>query len=159
MENRRFLLSAAIAAAVLGGSPSAVAAPAANGEDCFDVAVRATVVRQTPTAYPDTGDGWIVMRWPWVVELHVEGPLKGRSPAGRLTVLTMQHAHLRTDLGPRRWLLRRNELGIFNAVEKPKGARLPRCPGGTPPDAPYIRPADGKTLDDILREGEAEFEP
>lgn len=158
MRNRRFLLSAAIAAAGLGGSPSAAAAPASDGRDCFDAAVRATIVRQTPTPFPEFDDGSIVMRWPWVLELNVERSGRGRVPGGRLTVLTMQHAHYRTHLGARRWLLRRNELGIFNVVEKPKGARLPRCPRGTPPDAPYIRPADGKTLDEIHGEGEAEIE-
>ena len=139
--------------AVLAATIAGLATPAsaASEADCFDAEVTATIVRQTPTDFPECDD-CIIMRWPWFVELHVERIHQGRAAKGPLTVLTVQHAHYRPDLGARRWLLRRNTLGSFNVVQSDTGERPQRCSPGSPPARPYIVPADGETLDDLRRE-------
>jgi hypothetical protein len=122
--------------------------------ECFDALVSASIDRQTPTVVPDCGDDCIIMRWPWVIELNVERVIKGKVPSGTLTVLTVQHTYYRTDLGAKRWWLRRNTLGAFNVLHLDQKARSDRCPAGTLPAKPYIQPADGRTLRDLIRESE-----
>ena len=142
-------MRALVAATIAGlATPSSAASEA----DCFDAEVTATIVRQTPTDYHGCGDDCIVMSWPWFVELNVERIHQGRAAKGTLTVLTVQHTYYRTDLGARRWLLRRNTLGSFNVVRSNAGERPQRCSAGSPPARPYIVPADGKTLDELRRE-------
>ncbi|MDQ4086571.1 MAG: hypothetical protein M3177_00935 [Pseudomonadota bacterium] len=126
---------------------------AATEPNCFDADVSATIVRQTPTVMPECED-CIIMRWPWIVDLRVNSVHVGSVGRGLLTVLTLQHAHYRTDLGARRWLLRRNTLGSFNVVHHPEGGTLPRCSADAPAATPFIRPADGETLEGLRREGE-----
>jgi hypothetical protein len=91
------------------------------------------------------------MRWPWIVDLRVRRVHSGQVPRGPLTVITLQHNEYRTDLGARRWLLRRNTLGSFNVVHHPEEGTLRRCPLDAPAARPFIRPADGETLDDLRR--------
>ena len=133
---------------------AAHAGSTATDPDCFDALVYASIVRQTPTVFPDCGDDCIVMSWPWVVELDVERVIRGKVPSISLTVITVQHTSYRTDLGARRWWLRRNSLGAFNVLRLDDKARLPRCAEGSMPAKPYIRPGDGRTLRDLAREGE-----
>ena len=94
------------------------------------------------------------MSWPWVLELDVERVSKGNVALGPLTVLTVQHTHYRTDLGARRWWLRRNSSGMFNVLRLDEKADVPRCAKNAQPARPYIRPGDGKTLGDLVKEGE-----
>jgi hypothetical protein len=95
-------------------------ASAQTGTERFDAEVSATMLRQTPTAFPQCEDCIIIMRWPWIVDLNVLRVHRGSAPLGRLMVLTVQHAEYRTDTGAARLFLRRNELGIYNAVH-PRG--------------------------------------
>jgi hypothetical protein len=125
----------------------------ATDQDCFDAIVRAEIVRQTPTLIPECDD-CIIMSWPWVLELDVERVSKGQVALGPLTVLTVQHTYYRTDLGARRWLLRRNSLGTFNVLRIGKKTEVRRCASNLPPAKPYIRPSQGRTLSDLVEEGE-----
>jgi hypothetical protein len=143
---------------ILGGFASVALASAepvgaATEGECFDAEVSATIIRQTPTALPECDD-CIIMRWPWIVDLRVRRVHAGQVQRGRLTVLTLQHNHYRTDLGARRWLLRRNTAGSFNVVHHPEGETLRRCPEDAPAARPFIRPADGEKLNDPRRAGE-----
>jgi hypothetical protein len=138
-------------------APSSHAAAEEAEADCFDALVYASIARQTPTIQPDCGDDCIVMRWPWIVELDVERAIKGKVPSSRLTVLTVQHSDYRADLGMRRWWLRRNDLGGFNALSFDERVRYPRCPEGTPPAAPFVRPGNGRTIRDLQREGDRHY--
>ncbi len=47
----------------------------------------------------------------------------------------------------------------WNVVHSDQGAPLPRCGADSKPVSPYIRPADGQTLDDLRREGEEHYGP
>jgi hypothetical protein len=127
-------------------------AGAQTGTECFDAEVSATMLRQTPTAFPQCED-CIIMRWPWIVDLNVLRVHRGSAPLGRLMVLTVQHAEYRTDTGAARLFLRRNELGTYNAVH-PREERLSRCSAGSPPANSFISPAAGQTLADLRRESE-----
>lgn len=122
--------------------------------DCFDALIYASIVHQTPTVMPDCGDDCIIMSWPWVLELDVERVSKGNIALGPLTVLTVQHTDYRTDLGARRWWLRRNSLGLFNVLRLSEKTEIPHCAKDAQPARPYIKPADGKTLRDLVKEGE-----
>ena len=142
-------------------APFAVAAASeAEAEpDCFDAAVSASIVRQVPTLHPDCGKDCIIMSWPWFVELDVERVEEGEAPTGRLTVLTVQHTYYVRDLGVRHWWLRRNAHGGFNMLRLGARPRPSRCAKGTPPARPFIRPGPGRTLRELMREGEAVYGP
>jgi hypothetical protein len=142
------ILGGFAAAALLSAEPVGAATKA----ECFDAEVSATIGRQTPTVLPECDD-CIVMRWPWIVDLSVRRVHAGQVQRGPLTVLTLQHTYYRTDLGARRWLLRRNTLGSFNVVRHPETGRLRQCPADASAERPLIRPADGETLDDLRRAG------
>lgn len=135
--------------------PSAVAADnAETADDCYDVLISARIVRQIPSAYPDCGGDCIVMSWPWFVDLDVGRVLGGALPARNLSVLTIQHTSYRKDLGYRRWILRRNSLGGYNATFMYRPRKVRRCEPSTAPVEPYLRPSDGMSLADLRREGE-----
>ncbi|MDP1616740.1 hypothetical protein [Phenylobacterium sp.] len=152
MIKLRFLGLAAVAVAAVG-----VGGTARTGKiACFDAEVTATIVRQTPTVGGLCGDGCIVVSWPWVVELRVRRVHSGRLDPGPLTVLNLQHAAYRRDIGARRWWLRENALGGFNVLQI-DGPPLPQCPRGETPEAPFVVPAEGQTLEDLRREGEAYY--
>ena len=157
MERRRLRGWLVIASGAALVATSGHAAAQEAEADCFDALVYASIARQTPTLQPGCGDDCIVMRWAWIVELDVERAIKGKAGSGRLTVLTSQHSYYRSDLGMRRWWLRRNELGGFNVLSFAEKVRYRRCPEGTPPAVPFVRPGDGRTLRDLQREGEKHY--
>lgn len=147
---RRLSLCALLAALL----PTAVDARATETQaECFDALVVARLTDQIPTALRECDD-CVVISWPWILQLHVQEVVKGRAPIGPITVLRVQHTSLRTGRSDR-WWLRRNALGVFNVLrlDTPNTAP-PRCAPGTPPTTPYIQPAEGKTLEDLRREGE-----
>ncbi len=146
-------LSAMALAAGLAAAATAHADEMVPEPICYDALVLAKIVRQVPTEYPSCGD-CIVMSWPWIVELNVERILKGSAPEGVVTVLTVQHAYLRTDLGARHWWLRRNVLGAFNVLQLEGEQGPSRCSKDLPPARPFISPVAGKTLSDLRRESE-----
>jgi hypothetical protein len=119
---------------------------------CFDALVSASIVQQTPTAYPECGDDCIVTSWPWIVQMDVKHVLRGRATLGRLTVLKVQHTDFPTNR-THRWWLRRNDIGGFNILFPNENANPPRCARAAKPAEPYFRPPQGKTLDDVAAEG------
>lgn len=143
--------------AMVVACPFAAAAPEDAAFDCYDALVSARIVRQVPSAYPGCGDGCIVMSWPWFIDLDVRRVPDGALPNRKLSVLTIQHTSFRAGLGSRRWLLRRNALGGYNASTFFEPKKIRRCDAGTAPMKPYLRPAQGKSLADLRREGEQRY--
>jgi hypothetical protein len=141
----------------LCGSAAARADASASTENCIDALVSAKILRQVPSEFPDCGDDCIVMSWPWFVDFDVKRVLKGRAPKGRITVLTIQHTSFRRDLPVKAWALRRNDLGGFNLIRTSKADELALCSREVSPAPAYIRPGEGKTLADLIREGERAF--
>lgn len=143
----------AIAAMCLADGPALASEP-----ECFDAEVSAVIIRQTPTVAPDCED-CIIIRWPWIIELDVQRVHRGRMVGGPATVLTVQHTYYRQDPEPRRWWLRRNTLGAYNVVQLVEGETPRRCSLDSQAARPFIRPATGKTLEDLRREGEDYYGP
>lgn len=135
---------------------SGVSSAMAKEADCYDAEVSARIVSQIPTVFPDSDDGWIVMSWPWIVDLDVSRVHSGNARRGRLTVLAVLHTYYRRDLGSRRWKLRRNDLGGFNLLSGAEDVTV-RCPADQPPATAYIKPSDGQTLEDLRREGREHY--
>jgi hypothetical protein len=129
-------------------------AAAAEPSECFDVRVAARVVRQTPTV-PPSCDDCVYMRWPWILDLQVQRVREGVLKSGRVVVLNVQHTWARSKYAGN-WWLRRNSLGLFNAVHVDYKNPV-RCPAGGPAASPYVQPEPGRTLDDLRREGEQEY--
>jgi hypothetical protein len=145
---------------MIAGSIAPVVAQAegaASDHECFDAVVLAQIRRQTPTDIGNCGDDCIIEEWPWILDLDVRTVLRGRAPLGDVTVLTVQHTNYRSDLGVQRWWLRRNALGLFNVLRVSRGTNLPPCAVGDGPATPYISPANGRTIEDVRREGEARY--
>ena len=136
--------------------PSASLAAENSEEDCYDALISARIIRQVPSVSPDCGEDCIIMSWPWFVDLKVDRVLEGNVKRGRLSVLTIQHGSYRTDLGARKWWLRRNSEGQFNVLRLDEDARPSRCPADAPPAIAYIQPGNGKTLNMLRREAEAQ---
>lgn len=76
-----------------------------------------------------------------------------------MTALAVQHTYFNQARNGRRWLLRRNTLGNYNIMRPTADEPLARCPANIPPARPFISPPDGKTLDDLRREGEDRYGP
>lgn len=123
-------------------------------DECYDAIVLARIVRQTPSTYGDCGPDCIIMSWPWFMQLDVKKVIEGEVRKGRMLALTVQHTYYRRDLGAIRWWLRRNSLGGFNVLRTSEEEGLKRCALSTPPQTPYIQPANGQTLEDLLNEEE-----
>lgn len=137
-----------------------VAAPSARADDepyCYDAIVKARIVRQTPSVFPDCGGDCIVMVWPWFIDLDVKGAENGDVPRGRLRTLAMMHTFYLRDLGVRRWWLRRNALSGYNLLRFGAEDKPERCPAGTAPARAYLRLGPGQTLDDLWREGDRAY--
>lgn len=135
---------------------SGVSTAMAQETDCYDAEVSARIVSQIPTVFPDSDDGWIVMSWPWFVDLDVSRVHSGDIQRGRLTTLAVLHTYYRRDLGSRRWKLRRNDLGGFNLLRGAEDTTA-RCEADRPPAPAYIKPPHGQTLDDLRREGREHY--
>lgn len=133
-----------------------VGAAVAQDAECYDAEVSARIVSQIPTVFPDSDDGWIVMSWPWIVDLDVNRVHSGDASRGRMTVLAVLHTYYRRDLGSRRWKLRRNDLGGFNLLRGAENLTT-RCAADQPPATAFIKPAVGQTLEDLRREGREHY--
>jgi len=144
-----------IAASLVCGS---AAARAENSQDCIDALVSAKIVRQIPSPFPDCGDDCIIMSWPWFVDMKIKRVLRGRAPTGKVTVLAVLHTSYRKDLPSREWALRRNDLGGFNLIRTSDARPLPLCPENAPPASPYIRPKDGESLADVIRDSQRDID-
>ena len=149
---RKLLLSGL---GVMTASTAGAVGHASEAPECFDAQVSAEAVRQTPMIAGDCGMDCIVVSWPWAIDLDVARVLRGSAPTGRLTVLAVQHTYRRQ--GRAQWWLRRNDLGAFNILAVSAEDALPLCGKGEPPAAAYIHPPQGKTLQDLVTEGEAHY--
>lgn len=128
-----------------------------EAEECFDAAVSARITQQVPSVPPGCGDDCIITHWPWFVDLEVQRVLQGEAPTGPLTVLSVQHTYWSSDLGFRRWWLRRNAQGGFNLLGLDEEVMPIRCPEGTAPASAYITPGEGITLEEVRRHGEERY--
>lgn len=99
----------------------------------------------------------MIMSWPYFIDLEVKRVLKGQVPEKKITALSVQHTYWRTDLGKKKWWLRRNTEGDYNILRVERDREPPQCRPNTPPARAYLQPGDGKTLDDLRREGELRY--
>jgi len=123
----------------------------AEEHQCYDLKIRAKPVAQIPTEIVEE-PGYIVMSWPWFIDLDVKRVLEGEFNERKLTVLAVLH----TSYVPktRVFLLRSNTLGGFNMLRPEKPEELTRCNAGMGPMLSYLRPAEGKSLEDYRLAGE-----
>ena len=135
---------------LLCGSTAAMADEAGSGIQCYDAAVIARAVEQIPSEIPECGD-CIIMEWPWFLDLQVKRVISGQVQGKLIRVLSVQHTWKMPRDGT--WRLRKNSLGGFNVVLFWK-VRPRRCPANAAPADPYIRPRNGRTLDDLRQDGE-----
>lgn len=147
----------AMGLAMLGAviASGATGAPAAGDDDgCYDAAVRARPIAQIPSVIPECDD-CIIMRWPWFVDLQVVRVKDGDIAKGRVGVLNVQHGNYIDRVFS--WWLRRNDAGGWNVIQMGDDERPHRCAIGSPPVPAYLKPAAGKTLEDLRREGEERY--
>jgi hypothetical protein len=140
-------------AAFVGTSLALMGAPSAHAEagECFDLKIRAKPVAEIPTEIVHEPD-YIVMSWPWFVDLEVKRVLEGDFKEKQLTALAVLHSGYARKT--RVFLLRRNTLGGFNIFRHEQPETLQKCDASITPMRPYLRPADGKSLEDYRRAGE-----
>lgn len=131
-------------AIVLAMLPFAARGQEPEPERCFDVAVVARLVRETPGPIPDLGSDVIVMRWPWVLEFEIEEIAIGEEDRRRLSVSASLHAGFSSQVRHFLLFLRRDlELGyvaedIVVTVLRDRRGR-------------FVIPVDGPIGDDELR--------
>lgn len=143
------------AAFVLIAMAAFMSSPAAAGEpECYDAKVRGRPVAQIPTVMPEE-EGYIVISWPWFVDLRISKVLEGEVDQSDITVLAVLHNRYLDKA--RTWLLRRNNLGMFNVLRPEKPDAVPRCNGDIAPAEPYLRPGEGRPLEEYRREGEERY--
>jgi hypothetical protein len=133
---------------------------------CFDVAVVARLVRETPEPIPDLGPDVIVIRWPWVLEFETEDVVIGRVDRRRLRVTASMHTNFNQQIDHFLLLLRRDpdrgyiaEDIIVNVVRDRRGRFIIPFDGpveeeGLRPEAwlpanyeSYLRPVRYRNLD------------
>lgn len=108
---------------VLIGALATLLAPPARGQEtpepdpCFDVAVVARLVRQTPEPFPDDPDV-IVMRWPWILDFETEQVLIGRESRTRFQAMLPMHAEFRRDIEHFLLFLRRDPQWGYRVVDR-----------------------------------------
>ena len=129
------------------------AASAAEPE-CYDAKVRAKPVAQVPTVFPQE-EGYIVISWPWFVDLSISKVLEGQVDQSEITVLAVLHNRYLDKT--RTWLLRRNTLGMFTVLRPENPDAVPRCNAAVALADPYLRPGAGQSLEGYRREGEERY--
>jgi hypothetical protein len=137
---------------LLGGT--SLSAQSTSVGKCFDALIIAEITAQVPSVYPESRDGQIVMSWPYFIDLDVERVLKGTLRDRKITALSVQHTFWRDDLGKKKWWVRRNSEGIFNLLRYEKNEKPIQCKPGAGPDRAYLVAGNGRTLNDLRREGE-----
>lgn len=153
----RILLLVFVALTPSLGRATEPATLVATDVECYDAEVSARIVAQIPSIPPEFDDGSIVMRWPWFIDLDVRKVRDGEAPTGTVSTLAVQHTYWRTDLGVRRWHLRRNSQGGFNLLGPAKSGERRRCAADTPPARPYLGTDNATMLEALRREGEERY--
>ncbi|WP_143255932.1 hypothetical protein [Altererythrobacter xiamenensis] len=126
-------------------------AAVAQDSECYDLKVRARAVSQVPTPIPNE-PGYIVIGWPWFVDLKVKKVIDGELQQRKIETLAVLHSSYVSKT--RTWLLRRNNLGGFNVLRVPEPDRVERCGSLEPPANTYLTPPVGRTLSDERRAAE-----
>lgn len=153
---RSFAIALASLAA-LGWPTSATSSSPPEAQQCFDALVVAKVVGQVPSDFSDSDDDYLVMSWPYFIDLDIVRVVEGHIEANKITALSVQHTYWRRDLGARRWWLRRNTANGYNILRIENGAEPPKCPQGAAPARAYLEPAPGQTLDEMRKAGERRY--
>ncbi len=146
---KRFAVSCA-AFALLAFSQSV----RAEEPECYDAKVLAKPIGQIPTMFPNE-PGYIVISWPWFVDLRVKRVIDGDLEAKEITALAVLHSGYVRKY--RTFLLRRNSLNGFNILRPEQPGTVQKCQTGITPMQSYLRPADGEALEDYRRAGEEEL--
>jgi len=149
---RRMAWAIGLTAALPMAGPSMAEAGTDTERNCYDSAVVARLMSQTPTPYAGCGDDCIVVRWPWVLELDVTEVTRGRSVPRQVAALSVQHTYFRR-VREHRFLLRRNTDGGYNVVWSEDARRPPRCTRQDTLATPYVGLRHGQTLKDLIAEG------
>lgn len=148
-------IGAGLCAILLAAATPSQAAAKADGPDCYDAIVSATISHQVPSILQPDPE-WIVVTWPWFIDLRVHRVIEGDAHRGTLEVLSVEHTGYRSDLGRRNWWLRRNTLGGYNLIRFPNDD-IQRCAPGTEGATPYLRPGPDQTLRQMRSEAEREY--
>ena len=143
----------ALAIAALSGC--ATTPPNFNEPDCYDLKVRAKPVGQFPTPFPNDPN-YIVISWPWFVDLEVSRVIDGRLDDSKISALAILHSGYVDK--PRTWLLRENTLGKYNILRLAEPGKSKRCVQGVDRPEPYLRPSEGETLASLRLKAIAEWE-
>lgn len=139
------------------GSAAACYAEDARAHECFDAKVTARITAQVPTDLPQPDDGSIVMQWPWFIDLQVRRGDVSTRLDGKVTTQALQHTYWRSDLGFRRWLLRRNNQGGFNLLGLAEKTTLKRCAENAVPATAYVKSEGEGGLTRLREEGERRY--
>lgn len=143
----------AIAIAALSGC--ATIPPRVDESDCYDLKVRAKPIGQFPTAFPNDPN-YIVISWPWFVDLKVERVIDGRLNDPNMSALAVLHSEYVDKT--RTWLLRENTLGEYNILRLVEPEKAKKCAQGKVRPEPYIRPSEGETLESLRQAAIAEWQ-
>jgi hypothetical protein len=100
-------LATALCACSAGAGAAFALPPSTSPQQCFDASILAEITAQVPSDFPNTGDGYILMSWPYFIDLEVKRVLEGHLPEKEITALSVQHTYWRTDLGVKKWWVRR----------------------------------------------------
>ncbi len=147
---RRCFASLAAAVALAIGQPSHAEEP-----ECYDLKIKAVALAQVPTEIVEDPD-YIVMSWPWFVDLEVKQVLDGEFEGRKLTALAVLHTRFISKT--RVFLIRYNSLGGFNILRPENPESLRRCDPATGPMPSYLTPGEGQTLEDYRKAGEKAWE-
>ena len=147
--------SASLALAIAALSGCATTSPSVSETDCYDLKVRAKPVGQFPTPFPNDPN-YIVISWPWFVDLEVSRVIDGRSNDPEISALAVLHSGYVDKT--RTWLLRENTLGKYNILRLAEPEKAKRCAQGVTRPEPYLRPSEGESLESLRQVAIAEWE-
>ena len=143
----------ALASALLAGCASIP--PSSSETDCYDLKVRAKPVGQFYTPLPNDPN-YIVLRWPWFVDLEVTRVIDGQLDDPKISALAVLHSAYVDET--RTWLLREHTLGGYNILNLAEPEKSKRCASGEALPEPYLRLSEGETLESLRQAAVAEWE-
>ena len=147
--------TAFLAFAIAALSGCATTSSTVNETDCYDLKVRAKPVGQFPTPFPNDPN-YIVISWPWFVDLEVSRVIDGRLNDPEILALAVLHSGYVDKT--RTFLLRENTLGEYNILRLADPQKSKRCDQGSDRPEPYLRPSEGETLASRRQAAIAEWE-
>jgi hypothetical protein len=119
-------------------TPSLVLAHEASPADvCYDAKIKARAIEQIPSDINNQSDDYLIMRWPYFVDLRVQRVFKGEDLGNIVSAQSLQHTYFTSQ--SRTWYLRRNSLGGFNIIEPDyNDTVLKLCDAGSAPVDAFI---------------------